>query len=148
MPVGCRLGINKINVQAYADDIILFFPTAGGLQQLLDRIVILVEQNDLLINADKTKIMVFRPGGKHIEVVYTYKYLGCVLSSDLCNVKDMERCRAAFNKSFGFLFRRFRSVDFEMLYSLFISFCTSFYGCELWLNRKKFSSSFKQVTDS
>ena len=67
MPVGCRLGINKINVQAYADDIILFFPTAGGLQQLLDRIVILVEQNDLLINADKAKIMVFRPGGKHRE---------------------------------------------------------------------------------
>ena len=65
MPVGCRLGINKINVQTYADDIILFSPTAGGFQQLLDRIVILVEQNDLLIiNADKTKIMVFRPGGK------------------------------------------------------------------------------------
>ena len=49
MPVGCRLVINKINVQAYADDIILFSPTAGGLQLLLDRIVILVEQIDLNI---------------------------------------------------------------------------------------------------
>ena len=29
MSVGCRLGINKINVQTYAD-IILFSPTAGG----------------------------------------------------------------------------------------------------------------------
>ena len=76
MPVRCRLGINKINVQAYADDIILFSPTAGGLQQLLDRIVILVEQNDLLIiiNADKTKIMVFRPGGKHRECPKTFNY--------------------------------------------------------------------------
>ena len=46
MPVGCRLGINKITAQAYADDIILFSPTAGGLQQLFDRLVILVEQND------------------------------------------------------------------------------------------------------
>ena len=60
----------------------------------------------------------------------------------------MERCRAAFNKSFGFLFRRFRSVDLEILYSLFNSFFTSFYGCELWLNRKKCSFSFKQVTVS
>ena len=105
---------------------------------------------DLLSNADKTKIMVFRTGGKHrecrfpfnigsasLEIVDTYKYLGCVLSSDLCNVKGMERCRATFNKSFGFLFRRFRSVDLEILYSLFNSFCTSFYGCVLWLNRKK-----------
>ena len=73
MPVRCRL-VNKINVQAYADDIILFSPTAGGLQQLLDRIVILVEQNDLLINADKTKIMVFRPGGKHKECPKTFNY--------------------------------------------------------------------------
>ena len=28
MPVGCRLGVNKINVQAYADDIIFFSSTA------------------------------------------------------------------------------------------------------------------------
>ena len=81
-----------------------------------------------------------------LEVVDTYKYLGCVLSSDLCNVKDMERCRAACNKSFGFLFRIFRSVDLEILHSPFNSFCTSFYGCELWLNRKK--CSFKQVSVS
>ena len=112
--------------------------------------MIFVEQNDLLINADKTKIMAFRPGGKHtecrfpfnigsasLEVVDTYKYLGCVLSSDLCNVKDRERCRAASNKSLGFLFRRFRSVDLEILYSLFNSFWTSFYDCELRLNGKK-----------
>ena len=72
MPEGCRLGINKINVQAYADDIILFSPTAGSLQQLLNRIVILVKQNDLLNNANKTKIMVFRPGAKHRECRFNF----------------------------------------------------------------------------
>ena len=31
--VGCKLGINVMNVQAYADDIVLMAPSASGLQK-------------------------------------------------------------------------------------------------------------------
>ena len=33
--VGCRLGITKVNIQAYADDMVLLSPTASGLQKLM-----------------------------------------------------------------------------------------------------------------
>ena len=34
--VGCRIGINKFNILAYADDIVLMSPSAGGLRILLN----------------------------------------------------------------------------------------------------------------
>ena len=35
---GCFLGINKINILAYADDLVLLSPTSIGLQVLLNKI--------------------------------------------------------------------------------------------------------------
>jgi hypothetical protein len=63
-----------------------------------------------------------------------------VCSSDLCNL--------AFNRSFDFLFRKFYSVNIDVFYSLFHSFCSSFYGAELWINRSKCSRNFKQLSVS
>ena len=33
---GCRIGITKRNIQAYADDVVIFCPTPGGLQELIN----------------------------------------------------------------------------------------------------------------
>ena len=72
------------------------------------------------------------------------KYLGCVLTSDLNDSLEIDRCNVSFTRSFGFLFRKFNSVNVENFYSLFESYCNSFYGAELWLDRKKCLKSFKQ----
>ena len=53
---------------------------------------------------------------------------------------DILKCLSAFNRSFGFLYRKFYSVNIEILFSLF--FCSSFYGAELWFYRSKCKEAF------
>ena len=57
--VGCKLGINYINVQAYADDIVLLAPTASGLQSLLENASFLLADSELVLITRKTRAMVF-----------------------------------------------------------------------------------------
>ena len=51
----CKLGINYMNVQAYADDIVLLAPTASGLQSLLENASSLITDSDLIINQGKQR---------------------------------------------------------------------------------------------
>ena len=103
--IGCKLGINYMNVQAYADDIVLLAPTASGLQPLLENASSLITDSDLVLKPRKTKTMVFRPKylrindhltfsffNDPIEVVDSFKYLGCTLSSKFNDFLDIDRC--------------------------------------------------------
>ena len=75
--------------------------------------------------------------GVKLENVASFKYLGCVLKWDLDDSDDISKCLSAFNRSFVFLYRKFYSVNIEILFSLFLPFCSSFYGAELWFYRSK-----------
>ena len=138
--IGCRLGITKVTVQAYADDIAQVAPTAGGLKILLDVISKTIDDHKLLFNTDKIKVVIFRPrcrsicpalvflmNGQPIEIANSFKYLGCILSSDSNDSLDIDRCKNVFNRQFGLTYRRFYSVNKDVFYSLFLSFCGSFF---------------------
>ena len=58
--IGCRIGVNKFNVLAYADDIVLYFPSAGGLRFLMNIFNDSVGVHILYLSVNETKIMVFR----------------------------------------------------------------------------------------
>ena len=60
----------------------------------------------------------------------------------------MDRLNLSFKRNFGFLLRKFYSVDIEMFYSFFNSNCSSFYASELGVNRTKCSRNFKALTVS
>ena len=53
----------------------------------------------------------------------------------------------SFTKSFGILLRKFYSVDSDILYLLFNSFCASFYGSELCINFR-IHRSFRHISVS
>ena len=57
--IGCRMGISKVNVQAYADDLVLLSPTSSGLKKLIDYLSDLLDIHELEINTDKTKVVIF-----------------------------------------------------------------------------------------
>ena len=129
------------------------------MQFLIDKISELLTIRGLILNSDKTVIMAFRKtkdilneninftyNENTLKIVVSFKYLGFVLTTDLSVELDMGKCNVSFNKSFGFLFRKFCSVDVDAFYSLFRSYCTSFYGCELWTDRKRTSKNFKQMS--
>ena len=139
---GCFLGINKINILAYADDLVLLSPTSSGLQVLLNKIESFLDRLKLNVNVDKTVSMIFNRkknlsdisflfNGRVLSKVLKYKYLGCILSTDLTDEEDIERSFKSFNKSFGCILRKFNSVDTEILYSLFNTYCVLFYGVEM-----------------
>ena len=91
---GCgpvHLGDIKLNCLLYADDLILFSDSSGGLQSCLDRLTEYTRKWNLKINIKKTKIMVFQGGGRRVESSFvlgdqivehakSYKYLGTIIS--------------------------------------------------------------------
>ena len=84
----CFKEISELYVLMFADDISSFSDTVLRLQKQIDCISDYTKIKGMKINADKTKIVVFRNGGivkkterwffdgKPLEIVPFYKYLG------------------------------------------------------------------------
>ena len=106
------IGVNlsdeyKINCILWADDIILLSETEGGLNKLLDELKKYSDVNELKVNTDKTKCMIFNRTGRlirrnfylgavRLENVRSYKYLGLIItpSGEIRSALDDLRSRA------------------------------------------------------
>ena len=86
--------------------------------------------------------------GEKIEVVDNYKYLGSILTRDLSEVNDIERLQSSFNKCCGMFFRKFGTLSLTVKKKLLETLCLSFYGCELWSDRKGSLGALSQLAVS
>ena len=87
---GIEIGMLKLFLLLYADDIVIFSGSEAGLQQGLDILENFCGRWKLCVNANKTKVMIFRKGdankknlsftysGVVIEIVKMLTYLGVV----------------------------------------------------------------------
>ena len=87
------IGLLKVFLMLYADDIVIFANDEQGLQKGLDVLHNYCQKWKLKVNVNKTKIMVFRSGGllrrnlaflydgKQIEIVQRFTYLGIVFTT-------------------------------------------------------------------
>ena len=85
-----ELNSTKVSCLMYADDIVLLSNSAVGLQNLLNKLEQFCDRWNLVVNVQKTKIMIFNKTGRlmkhmpfiyknyHIELVNEYKYLGII----------------------------------------------------------------------
>ena len=128
---------------------VLFSDNRFGLQRGLDRLYEYCLHWGLEINADKTKCMVFKNGGrknrldnwslngKEIETVSEFKYLGFIFSSSGKFKKGLDnlslRAERALNDMKAST-QNFNDLEFNMKISLFDSLVKSvvLYGCEIW----------------
>ena len=149
LDIGCRMGILRSNIIAYADDLVLLSPSAKGLQKIIDIAYCEGLNIDLKFNYMKTKCMVFRSSvnkagtenmqhfrinDSNIEFVKSFRYLGYIVSNDFnCN-DDINRARNKFYAQFNSLLRKFHFSNPEVKIFLFRQFCLQVYGCELWFN--------------
>ena len=90
---GIDVGMVKILLLLYADDIVLFGKTPDELQKSLDILEAYCDRWNLTVNIAKTKVVVFRKGGRlptqlqftfkgsNIEIVNKFCYLGIVFTS-------------------------------------------------------------------
>ena len=90
---GIDVGMFKLLLLLYADDIVLFGNTSEELQKSLDVLEEYCDRWRLTVNTSKTKILIFRKGGRlsgdlqfkykgnAIEIVKKFCYLGIVFTS-------------------------------------------------------------------
>ena len=144
--IGCSLNNYQTNVLAYADDITLIAPTSAGLQVLLNKLFDYISQLGLTLNINKSVYMVCKVkkdkkynfdgcvelNGNPLNLVDHYKYLGIIISENNTNYLDIKRCCKSFLGQFYSMYRNFNNIHRDLLLFLFNSYCTSFYGIELW----------------
>jgi len=96
-----------VNILAYADDIVLLFPSWRGLQYLIDKLMLCAKTINMTCNERKTVCMVFNPqnrsrtvlssfpllklGTSDVQFVQSFRYLGHIVSESLCDIEDIQR---------------------------------------------------------
>jgi hypothetical protein len=133
----------------YADDAVLFADSRLGLQNALEQLGHYCKKWKLILNTDKTKVIVFKKGGKidnrevfmydgkQIEKVNTFKYLGIVLSANGSNCKTQKTLTNQARKATFVLLKntkRFFNMPIPVLMDLFDKCITPIinYGSEIW----------------
>lgn len=99
---GVDIGLLKLFLLLYADDIVIFAETEKGLQQGLHVLHSYCERWKLIVNTNKTKIMIFRKSGlirenlkfnfndTEVEIVNHFTYLGIVFTTGGSFIKTFE----------------------------------------------------------
>jgi len=99
---GIMIGNCKIKMLGFADDVVVLSSNPLILQKMINSIEKYVGQCNMRLNLNKSKVMIFRKGGKlarnerwtfngqPVQVVNEYKYLGLTISSKITLRKHME----------------------------------------------------------
>ena len=138
---GCYVGNRFMGAFSYADDIILMSPSITALKSLLNvceefsadyNINFNASKSKLIVYGDSRKVDVFLQGNK-ISLSDSEKHVGNLLSNraDLMSQKVHQACNQLYAKV-NVIIRQFGACDPFIMFKLFKSYCTSFYGCQLW----------------
>jgi hypothetical protein len=150
---GCHIGIHYAGALAYADDIVLVAPTPTAMREMLSICDRFATNYDVCFNATKSKCIIvnskrsrhgtlhryeqanelgFEINSNKIEIVEQYKHLGHIINSDLDDADDINDKRAVFIGQANNVICYFGKINAHVRQHLFNSYCTSFFGCELW----------------
>ena len=137
----------KLFVLLYADDTILLSENANDLQKALDGMKEYCDLNNLFVNVEKTKVVVFSKGkirnkpvlkfGNHIiEVVDKYKYLGIEFNYNGHFAPNIKTLSTIATKAMFALLQKGRkyNLDLDTQLHLFESMVKPImlYGSEVW----------------
>lgn len=152
--VGCSLNNVVVNHLFYADDLALLSPSIKGLNRLLRQCEEYGIAHDIVYNAKKSVVMIFRARnlsnvhlppftlyGNVLKEVVSFRYLGCIISNDLSDDSDIERQRSKLYVQGNTILRKFHMCSIEVKVRLFKTFCASMYCAHLWWSFKKSSMS-------
>jgi hypothetical protein len=148
--IGCFIGSKFVGALAYADDIVLLAPSASALRKMLAICDSYANDYHIVFNAKKSKCLVLLPsarrflcdflksctfyiGDKPIEFVDSFSHLGHLITNKLTDSSDILKRRCDFIGQVNNMLCYFRKLTTCVKNKLFQSYCTSLYGCELWL---------------
>lgn len=154
MQEGCTLGISRLNIMAYADDIVLLAHSKSSMNKIYNSFVQQLKGHNLLINKNKTKCMIISKSknlnreyitlaNDNLQVVRSYKYLGHIITSNLNDADDVDLRLKSFYASFNTILRDFKGIGLNAFMCLFKSYCSPDYGLSLWHHNVQTSHIFK-----
>ena len=132
----------------YADDMVLLAETPEGLQKMIDSLSSYTEKWDLILNINKTKIVVFRNGGKlrdnekwsyngcQLDIVDEFNYLGILFFYNGKFSRTQKRAAEQGRKALFSVLKTCNKNYFniETMLSVFDTYVNSIlsYGSEVW----------------
>lgn len=147
--VGCKINGQVINHLMYADDTCLIGSSPSSLQRLLDITSDFASSNLVTFNEKKTKCICFLPRRlqdlclptvflheRALAYVDSIKYLGVILNKSTRDDEDiMRQVRAIYSRG-NVLISRLRHCSVDVKISIFRSFMSTAYCCQLWSNSR------------
>ena len=147
--VGCFLGNSYVGALAYADDLVLIAPTASAMRRMLSICDAYAADYCMSFNAEKSKCLVilsnacrylkpllydnaFSIGGNPIEFVSSFSHLGHIITDTLDDGPDITKKLGDFIGQVNNLLCFFGKLSSDVKARLFRSYCTSYFGSELW----------------
>jgi hypothetical protein len=148
--IGCHIGLFFVGALAYADDLVLLAPSANAMRSMLHVCDVYATQYNVLFNAKKSKCICCHPigiskrfsrsfcypsffiGSQLIEYVEKWPHLGHIISNDCDDSEDLSAKKSSFIGQMNKIICTFPNVNYFTKTKLVKSYCTSFYGAELW----------------
>ena len=136
---GCYIGTNFMGAFAYADDLVLLSPNLQGLRNMIKVCEKFSLDYDIVFNPSKSKMLLFnatndfvplKMKGEVIPISNGEKHLGNYIGQNSTPIR-IEQVIKQLYISTNKLSENFKFVDIDTLYSLFRTYCTSFYGSVL-----------------
>ena len=152
--IGCKLGFSTVNILCYADDVVLLSNTLEDLDTIYSKFYSLLNNLNLKININKSKVMLFYKGNSHgdrshvslngtrFDVVKQFKYLGNIISHDLDDEYDVKYKLNNFYSSFNSTIRSFNGIGLDAMIHLFNAYCVPQYGLSLWNSFNIFNKQY------
>ena len=137
---GCIIGSSLINHLLYADGLVLMGHSSMGLSMLLSECSECGIEHDVKYNNPKSNVMIFSCktfkdihipnfllNDETLQRVNKYKYIGHIITEDLCDNYDMSRQYKIIYARCNALIRKFYMCTESVKRTLFKSYCISLY---------------------
>ena len=158
--IGVPCGGDVIKCILYADDLVILTNSPSELQKALDSLFSYCQLNNLEVNSNKTKCLLFSRGaarhvnftfnGQELENCSEFKYLGVVLTPRLSSSKHVDQLLSKCNSTIAQLFFRLpiQNLPLPVALSIFRTYVLPIieYGLPCWLPKLSASSSTRLDT--
>ena len=140
---GCHIGNMSANAFGYADDIVILSPTCKALKSLILICEKYAEEYKIQFNPDKCTLLIFSDSdfyhnnvniiiaGCKIKNVKTEKHLGHTFQNSQ-NIINFDAIIKDIKVRSNIIVNQFRPISWQAKSTLFMSQCSSLYGCHLW----------------
>ena len=143
---GCHIGNLSANAFGYADDIVILSPTCKALRVLINICEVYANDHFIKFNPDKCTLLIFCDfsesdfyyenvnisiAGCRIKNVKSEKHLGHVFKN-CTNIIDFSEVVNDIKVRSNVIANQFKPIAWQGKATLFMSQCSSLYGCHLW----------------